>query len=279
MISASRILIAAVVAVLAVDTALASQAPATTEASKTCSAPSEITRLDQALVRTAARIAQGRPLKIVAFGSSSTAGLGASSPSQSYPSRLEAELRSLLPGRDIVVVNRGISGEDAEEMLARLRRSVLAEQPDLVIWQVGTNALLDDVPVAREGMLIRRGIRRLLAAHIDVVLMDPQYAPMVTQKPRAARLVELFAKLGREAQVGVFRRFAIMRHWNEDQKLPFATFVNGDGLHMNDWGCDCAARLLANALVEAAARAAPVLAAMPGPRAGQPRMRPRKARS
>jgi lysophospholipase L1-like esterase len=210
------------------------------------------------LERTAARIAAGEPLKIVALGSSSTAGYGASSASRSYPSRLEAELRSLLPGRDIVVVNRGVGGEDAEEMLARLQRGVLAAHPDLVIWQVGTNALLDGYPIAKERALIRRGIRRLIDAGIDVVLMDPQYAPVVTHKPTAARFVDALGKVGRDARVGVFRRFAVMRYWSEDQKLPFRTFVKGDGLHMNDWGYDCTARLLAAAILEAA-RTSPAL--------------------
>ena len=264
---ASRIMavIATAVATLAMGTAVASEAPGSAEPSKTCSAPGEITRLEQSLVHTAARLAQGQPLKIVALGSSSTAGLGASSRSQSYPSRLEAELRSLLAGRDIVVINRGNNGEDAEEMLARLQRSVFAARPDLVIWQVGTNALLDNYPIAKESALIRRGIGRLLAAGIDVVLMDPQFAPMVTKKRTAARLVELLGNLGRETRVGVFRRYAIMRHWNEDQKLPFPAFVSHDGLHMNDWGYNCTARLLANAILEAVASPAPVLTALPGP--------------
>jgi lysophospholipase L1-like esterase len=246
-------------AALVVGSALASQPPAATEPAAACSAPTEVARLEQSLARAAARIAQGQPLKIVAFGSSSTAGFGASSPSWSYPSRLEAELRSLLPERDIVVVNRGVNGEDAEEMLARLQRSVLAAHPDLVIWQVGTNALLDGYPMARERALIRRGIRRLLRAGIDVVLMDPQYAPVVTERPRATRFVELLHRIGRDARVGVFRRFAIMRYWNEGQKLPFHAFVKADGLHMNDWAYDCTARLLAGAILEAVARTAPVL--------------------
>ena len=253
------------IATLVMGSLVASQARTPTEPPTICSAPSEIVRLEQSLVRTAARIAQGQPLKIVALGSSSTAGFGASSLSQSYPSRLEAELRSLLPGRDVVVINYGINGEDAEKMLARLQRSVLAAHPDLVIWQVGTNAVLDDYPMARESALIRRGIRRLLDAGPDVVLMDPQYAPMVIKK-KAARLVELLDKLGRHARVSVFRRFAIMRHWTEDQKLPFPAFVNDDGIHMNDWGYDCTAQLLARAILEAVASPAPVLAALLSPR-------------
>src|SRR5262245_34640548 len=66
MIRAScTIAVTAAMAALATGAALAFQVPAAPELSKTCSAPSEITRLEQSLVRTAARIAQGRPLRIV----------------------------------------------------------------------------------------------------------------------------------------------------------------------------------------------------------------------
>jgi hypothetical protein len=42
-----------------------------------------------------------------------------------------------------VVINRGVGGEDAKEMLARLDKGVIAEHPHLVLWQVGTNAIVD----------------------------------------------------------------------------------------------------------------------------------------
>jgi hypothetical protein len=45
------------------------------------------------LPHVARQIAIGAPLKIVAFGSSSTEGIGASSPANSYPSRLQVDLR------------------------------------------------------------------------------------------------------------------------------------------------------------------------------------------
>ncbi|HTZ37051.1 MAG TPA: GDSL-type esterase/lipase family protein, partial [Stellaceae bacterium] len=94
------------------------------------------------LERFAARIEQGGPLKIVAVGSSSTAGTGATSAAATYPSRLEVELRERLPDRAVDVVNQGHGGEDAPEELARLGRDVVALNPDLAIWQVGTNAVL-----------------------------------------------------------------------------------------------------------------------------------------
>src|SRR5579862_876765 len=72
----------------------------------TCSAPTEFSHFDRPLIRTARRLAGGEPLTIVAIGSSSTAGAGASSPDASYPSRLAVELKQRFPLQDITVLNQ-----------------------------------------------------------------------------------------------------------------------------------------------------------------------------
>src|SRR5215207_6481999 len=71
----------------------------TAPATPTCTAPAEFTRLGHTLTHMARRLASGEPITIVAFGSSSTAGAGASSPAATYPSRLEADLKTRFPGR------------------------------------------------------------------------------------------------------------------------------------------------------------------------------------
>src|SRR5262245_57674305 len=58
-----------------------------------CVVTSDIAQFDLPLPRMALRVAGGLPIKVVAIGSSSTYGAGASSPAGSYPSRLEAELK------------------------------------------------------------------------------------------------------------------------------------------------------------------------------------------
>jgi acyl-CoA thioesterase I len=196
---------------------------------------------------------RGKPITIVAVGSSSTAGAGASSPAASYPSRLEALLKQQFPKAQLRVINRGVNGEEAEEMLARFEREVIAEKPALVLWQVGTNAILRDFARSSEAKLIRQGIARLKATGADVVLVDPQYAPAVLAKTDAELMVDLVAVEARDAGAAVFRRFDLMRDWHETERLPFTAFVSGDGLHMNDWGYDCMARNLAAQIAEAAA--------------------------
>jgi lysophospholipase L1-like esterase len=223
--------------------------------SPACAVPAEITRLVYTLPRTARRLAAGEPLTIVAIGSSSTRGAGASSTEASYPSRLAVELKDRVPGGTIRVLNKGINGEDAREMLARFHESVIAENPDLVLWQVGTNSLLLDRPLNPAGVLIREGLSKLKALGLDVVLIDAQYAPKVLAKPDIASLMDLYGTISAQESICVFHRFAVMRYWREITGIPFDAFLSPDELHMNDWSYSCIAKLLAGSIVEAATRA------------------------
>ena len=115
---ATALAVAAFAAMIPVAPASAQDAAA----KPNCTAPYELTRLDYTLKRTSQKIAAAQSIKIVAIGSSSTAGAGASSPEMSYPSRLQAELQALMPRVPVTVINRGVNGEEARDMLARFER-------------------------------------------------------------------------------------------------------------------------------------------------------------
>jgi acyl-CoA thioesterase I len=217
-----------------------------------CNAAPEFTRFNYPLRHTARRLANGEPLVIVAIGSSSTSGSGASSPAATYPSRLAVELKQRFPAHDITVLNRGVSGEETEQMMARFDADVVVAHPDLVLWQVGTNSVLRDRPLKAHSVLLREGIAQLKEGSADIVLMDMQFAPQVLAKPEAQGMEDQIAAAANEATVDLFNRFALMRNWHEVQHIPFKTFVSPDELHMNDWGYACVAKLLAVAIAEAA---------------------------
>src|SRR3954452_10717294 len=61
-----------------------------------CPAAREAKSLEHAPLHFRDRVAKGLPLKIVTIGSSSTFGTGASATDKTYPSRLEAELKTRL---------------------------------------------------------------------------------------------------------------------------------------------------------------------------------------
>jgi lysophospholipase L1-like esterase len=219
-----------------------------------CKAMSAQDRLEYPLARVARHLESDRSIKIVAIGSSSTAGAGASSPEASYPSRLEAELNQHFLWQDTTVLNRGVNGEEAPDMLARFDASVIAEKPDLVIWQTGTNSVLRDHPLDPKATVLHEGLARLKAIRADVILIDPQYAPKVIAKPEAEGMVAQIAATAKEQSVDVFRRFSLMRHWYQNEHMPFDAFVSPDGLHMNDWSYACLAKRLSAAIAEAATR-------------------------
>jgi lysophospholipase L1-like esterase len=245
-------------------------APASTTAAAARTAVCRVTmdqvRFDLPLVRTARLIASGAPIKIVALGSSSTYGAGASTSAASYPSRLAEELARHFPGHEITILNRGVNGDEAADMLARLDTAVIAEKPDLVLWQVGTNSVLRDKAVLPHANLLHEGLQRLKATGADVVLIDPQFAPRVISKPNCEGMVSLIATAAKAEHVGVFHRYELMRRWRETEHLPFETFISTDGLHMNDWSYACLAKALGIAIAEAATR--PTATAV-GPRVAQ----------
>jgi lysophospholipase L1-like esterase len=203
------------------------------------------------LPHVAGKLVAGQPVVIVAFGSSSTAGFGASSPEFNYPNRLAAQLRRHYPTADITVVNAGVGGEDAPEMMKRLQTQVIDVHPDLVIWQVGTNAVLRNLDPGETAKLVEDGISRIQAAGgADIVLVDPQYSPAVNQrKESAGKMVHLLGKVAELRHVGIFPRFEVMRDWHENQSIPVESFVIADGLHMNDWGYACFAQLLGDDII------------------------------
>ena len=181
--------------------------------------------------------------KIVAIGSSSTAGHGGIQP---YPERLLSFLQAQYPKAEITMVNRGIGGQEAPLEFQRFDTDVIAEKPDLVIWQVGTNSVwqrpdqnppsLDETTSAiREGLIKLR--KETLA---DVILMDLQYVPAVltpAKKEKAIEMVKAISELARDG-VNVFRRFAFMKGLSEVEQVSFDRMVDPADehrLHDSDW--------------------------------------------
>jgi lysophospholipase L1-like esterase len=224
-----------------------------------CDAPLEVIRLAHPLTHFSHKLATKEPITVVAIGSSSTSGAGASSPDASYPSRLAVELKRKFPGHTITVLNRGVGGEEVPDMLKRFDSAVVAVKPDLVLWQLGTNSVIRDHTLSDHGALIRLGLQKIRATGADAVLIDPQFAPKVISKPGVESMVELISLTAKQEHVDLFRRFAVMQRWYKHDHLDFSTFVSPDGLHMNDWSYACLARGLSLAIADAVRR--PVIAA------------------
>lgn len=191
---------------------------------------------------------QGR-LTIVAMGSSSTKGVGASRPDHAYPARLQALLQARFPEAQITVYNRGVNGEDVIENLWRFDRDIRALNPDLVLWQVGTNYLLRHIGLGRFSESLSKGIELIRSYGADVILIDPQYSVWVNLDSDTPAMLEAISKEGREQGVSVFPRYKVMKRWVEQDKVPLWSVLALDGLHLSDWSYDCFSRSLADSLI------------------------------
>lgn len=213
-----------------------------------CNVAKEFLKLDGNLRGTEARFIRHAPILIVALGSSSTEGSGASNPRNAYPARLDDEMDRRFPTQQIDVVNKGRGGELAADMLARLERDVIALKPTLVIWQTGVNDAVRDIGVERYKQQLREGIARLRAAGIDVMLVNLQFYPRAERLQHYMAYVKATTEIAADERVPLLRRFAIMKELVKTGKFTVAELLAPDSFHMNDLSYGCLAFLLAEAL-------------------------------
>ena len=215
-----------------------------------CRAKPELLQLGAPLPVARKAMAERKQLRIIALGSSSTAGYGVSNPAFAYPMQLRIGLEKALPGIDIEVINRGIGGQDVEEMAARMRTEMQDNPPSLVLWQTGTNAAIRQMPLDRFESLLRSGLRLGKSLGEDFVLMNLQYVPAVVAAPDKDAYERIMAQVAKDFDAGLFRRYDIMQGWYDDG-MPYAQFVQLDGLHLNDFGQKCIGRLLTRSILGA----------------------------
>src|ERR1700761_617723 len=110
--------------------------------------------------------ALAKPVKILALGSSLTQGYGLP-PGTEFTTQLQVALRA--KGVDAVVTNAGVSADTSAGGLSRLDWS-LADHPDAVILELGSNDMLRGTPPSETEKNLRAILAKLKAAHVKVLL-------------------------------------------------------------------------------------------------------------
>jgi lysophospholipase L1-like esterase len=187
------------------------------------------------------------PVRILAIGSSSTAGTGSSSSTKTYPSQLEGVLKRALPGAEVVVINRGLPGEVAANTALRIRTEVARAKPDLVLWQLGTNDALSRVPPKEFEATADSTIRWLKSNQIDVVLVGLQYTPRLAHDPNYAAIRDALQLVAVRENVLYVSRYDAMRFMA--QSRADLDLMSHDNFHLNDLGYQCMAEHVAHAVI------------------------------
>jgi acyl-CoA thioesterase-1 len=199
----------------------------------------------------AARAAD-RPVRIVAFGDSLTAGYGLAA-DEAFPVRLQRALAA--KGVATEIANAGVSGDTTSGGLARLDWSV-PDGTDAVILELGANDALRGIdPKVTRGALDAM-LRRLRERHIAVLLCG-MLAPRNLGADYGAAFDAVYPDLAREYGVALYPFFL-------DGVATAPKLNQRDGLHPTAAGVDvivanilpAVERLVAQARDQARAQAA-----------------------
>lgn len=215
--------------------------------SKDCNVKAPVFEGRAALRAVTKAMKERRAVRVVAIGSSSTVGLGASSPIATYPTRLEKDLEGSVSGMQIEMYVRGINGEIAEDAADRLKMAVADIKPDLVIWQVGTNDALARVEEDDFADQLRSTLQWLASHQIDVILIDPQYVERLSKDGYYRGIVDTISEVAQERHVMLVNRYDAMA--DLARQHPGLTYLAGDKFHLNDLGYKCMAEYAARAIV------------------------------
>ena len=152
-----------------------------------------------------------------------------------------------MPGVAIHVFNKGIGGQDADEMTARMKADVQPERAHLVVWQVGTNSAIRRIPTDQFAKRLGAGIDIGKSLGANFVLMNLQYVPAVVALPDEEEYARVMAEVAKEMRVLLVDRFEAMRELQRERGDLF--YLATDKLHPNDRGHRCMAEQVARAIV------------------------------
>jgi acyl-CoA thioesterase I len=160
-----------------------------------------------------------RTLKLVALGDSLTAGFGLKA-ADSFPAQLQRAL--VADGFDVAVVNAGVSGDTAEDGLARYDWSVPGDA-DALIVELGANDMLRGMPVEGMKAALAEILAKAKAARLPVLIAGMK-APRNAGETYRAAFEAAYADLAHVSGAALYPFFL-------DGVAGDASLNQSDGLH------------------------------------------------
>jgi acyl-CoA thioesterase I len=210
--------------------------------SKNCQGGSAALAEETPLPNVAVALKERKSLRILAFG----AAPGRVGARGGYTALIEAMLANALKGIDVVMINRGVSGELAANAATRMKNEVALEKPDLVLWQVGTNDALAYVGADEFAQTLKDQIDWLKAHKVDVVLVGLQFAPQMLRDSHYVEVRDRLRKLAMAENVIVIRFYEAMQIIN--QAAGTTGQAVAEDFERNEAGYNCLAQYVARAI-------------------------------
>jgi len=216
-----------------------------------CTTPPEMTATDLKLPHLAERLKAHQPVSIVAIGGASTIGRAAGSSDLAYPHRLGQDLTQNFPDSQITVINKGVPRQTARQMFERFATDVFAEDPVLVVWEVGINDAVRGTDIDDFAQTLQDGVEELKNRAIDTILVDMQFSRSSATVINFEAYLKALHRVGDLAEVYVFPRFAMMRYWSEQKVFNFDDVAAEDRARLAARVYNCLGRNLAEIIQHA----------------------------
>lgn len=209
-----------------------------------CGAPTEWLQ-SPPLRAVATGLSTGR-LSILAVGTASITGAGASSPAAAWPARLEALLRERRPDLQLRFEVRGTRGSTATDQWREIQDALrTGAPPDLVVWQAGTTEALRSLPMDDMAATLGEGLARLHARGIDTIVMGIQFSRFVRANVDVDPYRDALRVVAAANHAGFFSRYDIMRAWADAGTVDVERAARERRTAEIDKLNDCLARALA----------------------------------
>jgi lysophospholipase L1-like esterase len=221
----------------------ADAAPTPTLMTRACAPGASAQNGEQPLPNVAAALSSRRNVRILAIG----AAPGRVGPhGGTYTEQIERMLQGALKVTHIEIINRGVSGELAANAAIRMKNEVALEEPDLVLWQVGTNDALAYEPTAEFAATDKDQVAWLKSHKVDVVLVGLQFAPQMLRDAHYVEIRETLRRVASEERVIVVRFFEAMQILNPPGDEPAAP--PAEEFERTEAGYNCLSQYVARAI-------------------------------
>jgi acyl-CoA thioesterase-1 len=221
----------------------AASQPAPAPYSRDCQIGSTAIVEESPLPHVAAALQSRKQIKILAIGASPIMSRRVNSGQGEAMRHL---LKQAVQGLDVVMINRGVSGELSAQAAVRIKNEVALTEPDLVLWQVGTNDALSYVPLDEFANTVEDTLSWLKEHKVDVVLVGLQYVGQMALDDHYKATRDLLRKIAAKENVMIVRRY-------EAQQFLERAESGGGGLVPDEFerteaGYICLAQYMARAI-------------------------------
>jgi lysophospholipase L1-like esterase len=220
------------------------ETPAPPPFSLECQSGGDALVAESPLPYVTAALANRKRIKILTIGASAAAGRRATP--GGYTALIEQMLERAVKGLNVIMINRGVSGELAANAAARIRIETAITRPDLVLWQVGTNDALAYVPVPQIEATVVDTIHWLRAHGVDVILVGLQRIEGLAQNPHYIAVRDALRRIAARENVIIVRRDEAMRLIKEAKREGGVPLP--DEFEQTEEGYTCLAQYVARAI-------------------------------